>query len=93
MPRDGMVWSGWRQSANQDVEVGFWSVPVPADESGRDVLISTTLGSVQRIREFEMFDMMRYRDWPCISSRSTDSEKETVKARALKALQDALHAA
>lgn len=85
-------WCDWREPVDQNVSVGFWVAHVAPDERGRDYLISTTLGNLDRYREMDRIFLTRQNDWPWIGAFATTSERAAVKARALAVLKAALDA-
>jgi hypothetical protein len=87
---DHVWWVEWMSPVDMIGCVGYWAALVPPDDRGRNVLVSTTFGSVQRIRELERIDLSLNRDWPTTTIFSTKAEKEALKARALRALYAAM---
>jgi hypothetical protein len=61
-----VAWSGWRESVNQDVTVGFWT----ARHADHDRMVyATTMGVVGTAREMDVLDISRQRGWPRVMTQ------------------------
>lgn len=84
-------WLGWRWIPNQLVYVGLWAVQAPPDAQGRTHLIATTHGHVGRYHDMEVIDMSRRPDWPVVTWRTSEAERDALKQRARALLADHAH--
>jgi len=76
-------WADFVTPVNQGVMFGVWR----AKHKTKDLQwASTTLGQCYPTRDWEVLDLTRARDWPMLTTFSTEAEKAEVKERARKAL-------
>lgn len=80
-------WRGWISPSNQNIVYGMW---IAKHESQDLEWVSTTLGQCYPTRDWEALDLTCAPNWPRLTIFSTDADRATVKARARKALLEAL---
>lgn len=81
-------WRDYHFPANQVIGVGYWSAWHTS--LGTSCLLAPTSGIVQRVEECHVFDTTHERSWPYITVHSSAEQREVVKQRAHRALEQAV---